>query len=71
MSLIDTSWVAGMVEDVPNAPKYDADPLLDLLTKLSGDEVLEPSASPQVVLEEPVPDTSSELGNFAPTGGMT
>lgn len=71
MTLVDTSWVEDLVDELgpDGVPKYDSEPLLALLSKLAGDTGPQPTAVKAVEVGDPVPDTKQDLGDFSPGGG--
>lgn len=71
MTFVETSWVKDLVDELGASAehKYDSEPLLALLTGLSGDTTPAEPVEKLVEVGDPVPETDLALGDFAPSGG--
>ncbi|KPN62925.1 hypothetical protein SAMN04488527_1479 [Aliiroseovarius crassostreae] len=71
MTFVETSWVKDLVDELGASAdhKYDSEPLLALLSSLSGDVTPGEPVEKLVEVGDPVPETDQALGDFAPSGG--
>lgn len=71
MTIVETSWVKDLVDELGASAdhKFDSEPLLALLSVLSGDTMSTEPEEKLVEVGDPVPETDQVLGDFTPSDG--